>query len=136
MVPAQVVFLDALPLTQNGKIDRQALLDRFVCKSATGSPVALPRTPTEEKIAAIWSELLDTERIGIDDDVFDLGIRSLQAVKAVTRIRTAFAVDLQLRHLFEQPTVAGQAAVVDELLWLARPKASRHSVSEREEVEL
>jgi amino acid adenylation domain-containing protein len=117
MVPSLIGRLERLPLTANGKIDRQALAALPVEKPKSSVE---PRTETEKALAAIWGELLETE-VGITDDVFDLGAHSLMAMKAVTLIRSRFEVSLSLRNLFEHPTIAGLAAVVDSL-WLAKPK--------------
>lgn len=75
----------------------------------------LPRTPVEQKLAAIWGTMLNLDQVGINDDVFDLGTQSLQAVKAVARIRAELDVDIQLRNIFEQPTIAGLAKVIENL---------------------
>jgi len=114
MVPSVFALMERLPLTPNGKIDRQALAAFPIQKETTS---VAPRSETEKALAAIWSELLQTE-VGVDDDVFDLGASSLMAMKALTQIRDAFHVSLSLRNLFENPTVAGLAQAVDSL-WLA-----------------
>lgn len=95
-----------------------------------------PRTPAEEKLAAIWCTLLNLEQIDIHDDLFDLGAHSLQAVKAVAQIRAECAVDLQLRNLFEQPTIAGLATVIDGLSSIDPPRSTTHDPRDREEVAL
>lgn len=131
MMPTRFLFVDAMPLTANGKVDRRTLAGLGVdCVATAGAPdeamppwSGLPRTPVEERLVAIWRNLLNLERIGVHDDIFELGARSLLAARAVTQMRAAFDVDLQLRHLFEQPTVAGLAAVIDGLAWLKRSRA-------------
>jgi amino acid adenylation domain-containing protein len=134
MVPSAIVLLETLPLTANGKIDRQALAALAVeAPERTGNYVA-PRTETERSLAAIWGELLKLDRVGVDDDVFDLGAHSLLAMQALTRIREAFGVNLALRNLFEQPTVAQLAPVIDGLASLAAPPETRGG--EREEIVL
>jgi amino acid adenylation domain-containing protein len=131
MVPSVFVLLDKLPLTPNGKIDRQAL---SVDEEPSVRPLVVPRTDTEKVLAEIWSELLQAE-VGVDDDVFDLGAHSLMAMKALTQIRDRFEVSLSLRNLFEHPTIAGLAEVVDRL-WLTKPQTPRPAQGEREEIVL
>jgi acyl carrier protein len=118
MLPARIVFLDALPLTRNGKVDRAALP---APDESTGRAFEAPATPTQAALADLWSEILGLERVGLHENVFDLGAHSLAAMRAVVRIRAAFGVDVQLRHLFERPTVAGLAEIVDGLAWAAAP---------------
>jgi len=131
MVPSAIVLLEKLPLTANGKIDRQALAALQVEATERTIDYVAPRTETERSLAAIWGELLGLERVGVDDDVFDLGAHSLLAMKALTRIREAFGINLVLRNLFEQPTVAQLAPMIDGLASLAAPPARRGG--EREE---
>jgi acyl carrier protein len=113
MVPAQIVFLGSLPLTPNGKVDRKALPAPGRDDAVAARPFVSPRTETETRLAEIWASLLGIERVGMHDDVFDLGAHSMLAMRAVVRIREAFEVNLQLRNLFERPTVAGLAELVD-----------------------
>jgi amino acid adenylation domain-containing protein len=134
MVPSAFLVLDKLPLTANGKIDRQGLAALPLTPAAPSGRYAAPRTPTEETLAAIWGRLLNLEAVGIDDDVFDLGAHSLLAMKALTQIRDAFQVNLVLRNLFEQPTIAGLAPVIDSLASLAAPRPA--ASGEREEIVL
>ena len=134
MVPSAIVLLEKLPLTANGKIDRQALAALPIEAQARTTCYVAPRTETERALAAIWGELLKVETIGVDDDVFDLGAHSLLAMKALTRIREAFGVNLVLRNLFEQPSVGRLAPVIDGLASLAPPPA--RDGGEREEIVL
>jgi amino acid adenylation domain-containing protein len=136
MQPTYYIRLDRLPLTSNGKIDRQSLPALCYENIQPARDVVAPRTETEKALAAIWSELLYVENIGINDDFFDLGGQSLVAIKAVSRIRDVFEVDLPLRNLFERPTVAGLAEVIDGLSWVAKAKAPTHDGGDREEIEL
>jgi amino acid adenylation domain-containing protein/FkbM family methyltransferase len=136
MVPPTFVLLDALPLTSNGKVDRQAL-PTVGGPSRPAPDVARPRTETEKALAAIWSDLLKVESIGVNDDFFDLGGQSLVAIKAVSRIRDTFEVDLPLRNLFERSTVAGLAEVIDGLSWAAQAGVrAAGNAGDREEIEL
>src|SRR5258708_39877078 len=116
MLPAYFIRLDKLPLTSNGKVDRQALPALAYENIQPARDGVGPRTETEKALAAIWRELLVVEHIGINDDFFDLGGQSLVAIKAVSRIRDTFEVELPLRNLFERPTIAGLAEVIDQLV--------------------
>jgi amino acid adenylation domain-containing protein len=115
MIPASFVTLDALPLTPNGKIDRKALPKPDYGNSGQRPTYLGARTPTEDVIAGIWSEILKAEQISTEDDFFELGGHSLLATQAISRIRQAFQVELPLRALFEAPTVAGLSARVEAL---------------------
>jgi amino acid adenylation domain-containing protein len=106
MAPAHFVFLDSIPLTTNGKVDRKALpAPSYEGVSAAREYVA-PRTETEKALADIWAKLLKVERIGIHDDFFDLGGHSLMAMRAVSQIGEMYEVNLPLAVLLEAPTIA------------------------------
>jgi amino acid adenylation domain-containing protein len=132
MVPAQFVYLDALPLTPNGKVDRRALPAPADTGNGRGGP---PQTETERVIAAIWSELLRKDGIGIDDDFFDLGGQSMTAVGLIARLRDAFDVSIEIAMLFERPTIAGLAEAIDMLLLTSQGLESV-PLGEREEFNL
>ncbi|MEP7010066.1 MAG: amino acid adenylation domain-containing protein [Acidobacteriota bacterium] len=119
MVPAAIVVLRELPLTRNGKTDRAALPAPEEVSGGGGAAVALPRTPFEEVLVSLWSDLLGVERVGIDQSFFDLGGHSLLATQLMSRVREAFRLELPLRKLFEAPTVAGLALQIEEQLRLA-----------------
>ncbi|HKI03783.1 MAG TPA: amino acid adenylation domain-containing protein [Thermoanaerobaculia bacterium] len=120
MVPEAMVLLDALPLTPNGKVDRRSLPpDGGRPDLAAG--YAPPGTPMEELLAGIWSQLLGVARIGIHDNFFDLGGHSLKATQLVSRVRQVLEIELPLRRLFEAPTVAGLARVIEEIRGAERP---------------
>ena len=109
MVPQDWVVLPALPLTGNGKVDLRAL-PAPAPRAAGGTA---PRTPLEEVLAGIFCQVLKRERVGIEDDFFALGGHSISATQVVSRVRQALAVELGVRALFEEPTVAGLAGRIE-----------------------
>jgi hypothetical protein len=113
MLPSSFVNLDRLPLTPNGKLDSQALpLPR---QSEDDQSDHGPRTVTEELMFAIWQQVLRLERIGVNDNFFEIGGHSLLAMQVNSRIRETFHQDLPLRELFTHPTIEQLARRVDEL---------------------
>jgi amino acid adenylation domain-containing protein len=112
MVPAAFVMLDELPLTPNGKVDRHALAAVKPASQSIDDDYVGPSNEIEACVAAIWSEVLEVERIGLDDDFFALGGHSLMATQVVSRVRERLKVTVPLRSLFDAPTVRGMAAVV------------------------
>ena len=111
MVPSAIVPLPKIPLTANGKIDRQALPEPEAVE--TKAYIA-PKTPAEESVAKIWAEVLRRDRISTDDNFFDLGGHSLLATQVMSRVREQFKVELPIRALFDSPTVAGLAEAIAE----------------------
>jgi len=116
MIPSAFVVLDSMPLTPNGKIDRRALPAPEQNSGAAGSAYVAPRTPVEELLAGLWAEVLRIERIGVEQNFFELGGHSLLATQLVSRIRATFGVELPLRMLFERPTIAEFAKLVEQAL--------------------
>ena len=112
MVPSIFIFLDAMPLNSNGKIDRMALPAPDHTRPDIEEAFAAPRTPIEEMMATIWSEILEIETVGIYDNFFSLGGHSLLATQVANRVRDTFNVDLPLRLFFETPTIADFAAYI------------------------
>ena len=113
MLPAVFVRLEQLPLTENAKLDRNAL-PRPLDRSAENEVVA-PRNATEEIIASIWAEVLGAARVSVQQDFFELGGDSLTATQVISRINLAFQIDLPLGVLFEHRTVAGLASAIEEI---------------------
>jgi amino acid adenylation domain-containing protein/non-ribosomal peptide synthase protein (TIGR01720 family) len=116
MVPAAIVVMDAIPLTNNGKVDRRALPAPDWRQATVEVAYVRPRTPTEEIIAAIWTQVLGVEPIGAFDNFFDRGGHSLLATQVISRLQEAFMIDLPLRVLFEHSTLADLAQVVEKAL--------------------
>lgn len=112
MVPHRFVFLDALPLSANGKVDRQALPRPLQTVGPNPTTATAPRTDIERTIAAIWQQALQVESICIHDNFFDLGGNSLTATQALTQMRQTFQRDLSMRQFFTAATVAEQAALI------------------------
>ncbi len=113
MVPVAFVALPRLPRTPNGKVDRRALPAPGGHTTAA-RPASPPRTPVEQKLAEIWTEVFRRDGIGRDTDFFVAGGHSLLAVRMLSRVQAAFDVEIPLRRIFEQPTLAGLARVVVE----------------------
>ncbi len=111
MVPSFFVPLAAMPLTPNGKIDRRALPEP---EASHESGYVAPRTPEEEILAGIWSQVLNVPRVGVQDNFFELGGHSLLVTQLISRVREALQVELPLRSLFDAPTVAGLAQLVQQ----------------------
>jgi len=135
MVPTALVVLEAFPRTPNGKIDRAALPVPERSRPAQRAEVA-PRTRTEEILAGIWAEVLGLERVGVEDDFFDLGGHSLMAARLMAKLRTATGLDLPLRNLFERPTVAALAEAIDALAWATSSRRAPARAANRVEIEL
>jgi amino acid adenylation domain-containing protein len=112
MIPSGLVFLDAFPLTPNGKVDRAAL-PAPDGRARTSSEYAPPHTDTERRLAEIWTKVLGTEDIGINDNFFALGGHSLMAVRLFAQIERKLGVRLPLSALFESATIAGLAEFVE-----------------------
>ena len=107
MVPTQWVFLAALPLLPNGKLDRKRCRRR---KPATAEQVyAAPETELEQQLAAIWAEVLKLERVGLTDNFFELGGHSLLATQVLVRVREQLGLEMALKELFEFPVLTDLA---------------------------
>ncbi len=114
MIPSAFVELEDLPLTANGKVDRQALPEVGELPRGDGEEeYEAPRTAVEERLAEIWTSVLRAARVGRNSNFFDLGGHSLLAASMVSRFRSAFGTDVPVRAIFESPTVAGLAEVIE-----------------------
>jgi acyl carrier protein len=106
------MFLEALPLT-NGKLDRKALPKPDQKRPDLSQPYVPPQTDVEWKLARIWADVLSLDRVGIHDNFFDLGGHSLAATRVVSQVIKQFQLELPLQSLFQSPTVAEMAAVIN-----------------------
>jgi amino acid adenylation domain-containing protein len=113
MIPSAWVEIDAIPLTANGKVDRDALPSP-PDPGGEASRRGVPRTPTEELVAGIWAEVLEVDAVGREDDFFALGGHSLLATRMVSRLRGVLGTEVPLREAFGRPTVASLAAWLDQ----------------------
>ncbi|WP_224362051.1 non-ribosomal peptide synthetase [Hyalangium versicolor] len=131
MIPSAFVFLPELPLTPNGKVDRRALPAPAVTRANLREAFVAPRTPTEEAMARLWTELLRVESIGIHDNWFELGGNSLVATQLLSRLRQSFGVELPLRRVFEAPTIAGLTTSIEAERGASSPLAPALRRAER-----
>ncbi|RYZ59042.1 MAG: amino acid adenylation domain-containing protein, partial [Chitinophagaceae bacterium] len=113
MIPSRIVPLTTLPLTSNGKIDRQALPD--VVSKRPDLPVLykVPQTVTEKRIATLWETLLDLDKVGVNDNFFSLGGSSLLAIKTIAQLKSLYNYDLPVTKLYQLGTVGRLAQALD-----------------------
>jgi amino acid adenylation domain-containing protein len=114
MVPAVIIEIAKMPLSSNGKIDRRALASVEPNVSEPDDDFVVPRTAVEEMVAGVWADLLKLKSVGVHANLFDLGAHSLLATQAISRIRSTFNVEITLRSLYENPTVAGLANKIED----------------------
>ena len=116
MLPTAFVAMEELPLTLTGKIDRKALPAPSAARLRGDDEIVAPRSPVEEVVAGIWSQVLGGVRVSVDDDFFQLGGHSLLATQIVSRLRADLGVEVPLQTLFQSPTVEGMARKAEEAL--------------------
>ena len=121
MVPSAFVVLETLPLSANGKVNRRALPAPDTRSIDLAGAYVEPRSPIEAELALLWTELLGLKRVGIHDNFFALGGHSLLATQLTSRIRDRLGIELPLRHLFEAPTIAQLAPVIDRFKAQVKP---------------
>jgi acyl carrier protein len=115
MLPAAYQELSAVPLTANGKVDRQALVVHDGTEDDAPPHVA-PRTPVEEIVAEVWATMLGVERVGVHDNFFALGGDSLAAMRVVVHLRKELDIELPMQVIFDSYTLADVAAVIEDRL--------------------
>jgi hypothetical protein len=112
MTPRVFVFMEALPLSPNGKVDRKRLPAPDNSRPDMETGLVLPRSPLEETLAEIWSDVLKIEKVGVHDNFFELGGYSLLGTRVLSRLHNIFQVELPLSVIFEAPTIAELAVAV------------------------
>ena len=112
MMPSAFVFLETLPLSPTGKIDRRALPAPNHARPALNAPYVAPRTPTESDLARIWAEVLELEQVGVHDHFLELGGDSLLATRILSRVVQTFRAELSIQALLAAPTVAQMAKLI------------------------
>jgi iturin family lipopeptide synthetase A/iturin family lipopeptide synthetase C/tyrocidine synthetase-3 len=136
MLPSHFVHLVALPLTSNGKVDRKALPQPEITDARPAAEAVAPRTAAERLVLGVFSDVLGRTDLGVLDNFFELGGHSLLAARLISRLQSASGLDIPLGSLFEQPTIAGLAEVIDGLSWVAHSNAAGLDAAGREEIEL
>ncbi|MDX1414818.1 MAG: phosphopantetheine-binding protein, partial [Candidatus Promineifilaceae bacterium] len=131
MIPSYFVRLEDLPLTPNGKVNRRQLPNPAENRPELDKAYIAPQSELEKQLAHLWSQTLGVTRIGIEDDFFDLGGASIPAVQVVAKISDLYQVDFPISSFFEHPTIAGQCAVLEDLLI-----AQLEAMSDQEAAEL
>jgi hypothetical protein len=126
MVPSAFVFFEDLPLT-SGKLDRKALPRPENKRPELQQPYVSPRNELEHKLVQIWREVLEVSPIGINDHFLDLGGHSLAATRVVSRVIDTFQLNVRVKALFDSPTIADMALVIEQ----NRSKASSNEDFER-----
>jgi amino acid adenylation domain-containing protein len=112
LLPGRYRVLERLPLTANGKLDRAALVRLAEQGEASRAPYVAPRDDLETRLAALWQQLLDLPRVGIHDHFFELGADSVTATRLLSMVRTELRVELDIRSIFEKPTLEAQADAI------------------------
>ncbi len=115
MAPSEYRFLERLPLTPTGKVDRRALMAQEQAAVRPSADAVAPRTELERALAGIWADVLGQPAIGIHDNFFDRGGHSLLGARVLARVRSALGPELPLRSVFEHPTIASLAAVIEQV---------------------
>lgn len=115
MIPSNFIFLNEIPLSNNGKVNRKAL-EEFDTKEIGNREFIAPSNELEEKVANVWSEVLNIDKVSITDNFFEIGGHSLLATQVISRINHMFSIKMELRKLFESPTVKDVSQLILEIL--------------------
>ena len=118
MLPGYYQFLEAWPLTSNGKLDKAALPDHKTGQQEQAAGAVPARNELDQALIEIWQEVLDREQIGIDDDFFDLGGHSLKATMVIATIQERYGIKIDIKNLFTEPTIRSLSDYLETLLWM------------------
>ena len=124
MLPSAFVILNAFPLTPNGKVDRRALPKPAARRGDLDVPFVVPKTPLEQELADIWSEVLQVNHIGINDNFFDLGGDSLRLIQLLSQIEVMYPNVLSFNDFFSNPTIVGLVKQVEQFKPSGTPTSS------------
>lgn len=116
MVPTHFKYIDELPLTSNGKVDKSALKALNFSQLEMDTPFVAPQGEIEELLASIWKEVLDLKQVGVNDDFITLGGHSLAAIRVTARINEEIEMKFPLNKIFELPTIVAYAGYIEETL--------------------
>ena len=116
MMPAFFVYLDRIPLTTSGKVDRKSLPAPDLSLRQVGHTYVAPHTPLEKELTSVWESVLKVKQIGVHDNFFKLGGHSLLATQVCSRIRNTYTVDVSLKSLFEHPTIKALTPIIQSLI--------------------
>jgi fengycin family lipopeptide synthetase D len=117
MIPSHFVQLEALPLNSNGKVNRKALPEPEGLGITTGVEYVAPRNEIEEKLVAIWEEILGKEGVGVKDNFFELGGHSLTAVQLLSRINSTFLIRINIHNIFKEGTIENLSEQITFILY-------------------
>ena len=131
MVPSFIVQIDSIPMTSNRKVDMRAL-PRPEEIAQEGAEFTAPRTATEERMAAIWQEVLGIEKIGITDNFFNLGGDSLKAILILSKIEKNFGIEIELKELFRRQKLSEISSFIDEMS--SQPPEKEHRILTNQEL--
>ena len=136
MIPSDIILIENMPLTANGKLDKQALLKLEDTNSGTKTDFEAPTSETEIQLATIWGEVLKVapERISVTTDFFELGGHSLNGIQIANSIKEQFGVTLKLAEIFNKRTIKEVAEIIEMNTWLDKQEAKNETVARKEAI--
>jgi bacitracin synthase 3 len=134
MLPAYYKQLDKMPQLANGKINKKALRTMIDAGMSSGVEYVAPRNETESKLVKIWEEILQRDKIGVNDNFFDLGGHSLKATTMANKIKHVFKVNITLKEIFKTPEIEKIGEEIQKKKWLYESKKADVKLTEEREV--